>query len=180
MCEGQEDCNLCRQQPEPATRHVSMQHQVYTNTSGRVSNFRAGLPLVMPACLPVLLVCWFGLAVISIGFLVLCNRGLRAVFNDPQVLPLMESFFVLADARIAHMPVPEGLVSRANSIVELSRESSVPMELMQAPTQAPEASAGASSSVAVPATVRSTPQESRSTTPERQALDVHMPFLRCA
>ena len=82
------------------------------------------------------------------------------------MLPLVESFFVLADARVAHMPIPDGLASRG-SVQEMSRESSVPMELVQAvPTEVPEAAASRLA------------HEPSSGSVERQALDVHMPFLR--
>ena len=65
---------------------------------------------------------------------------------------------MLADTRVAHLSLPEGLASRG-SLQEMSRESSVPMELVQiAPTD--------------------TLADSSAVTQDRQAVDVHLSFLR--
>lgn len=73
---------------------------------------------------------------------------------------------MLADARAAHVPMPEHLASRGSvSLAELSRESSVPMELVTAvPTDVPEAAARLADVSAGIA--------------DRQAIDVHKSFLR--
>ncbi|KAK9785185.1 hypothetical protein WJX73_010540, partial [Symbiochloris irregularis] len=88
-----------------------------------------------------------------------------------SVLPLVEAFFVLAGTRVAHLPPPENLPSlstRPSAILaDLSRESSVPMELAGAePTPTPSRAASVAASIDV--------------AQDRAALDVHLTFLRFA
>ena len=77
---------------------------------------------------------------------------------------------MLADTRVAHLPAPEqGLLStRGSAMLDLSRESSVPMEL----TVAAESAISQAASRTASAEIASGLLQDRST------LDMHLGFLR--
>lgn len=79
--------------------------------------------------------------------------------QTPQVLPFVEAFFVLCDARTSHLPQPEPALLRAASS-DLARVGS-------GATGAPS-----TAGLLTPAASGQLPQQ------QRAVLDAHLPFLR--
>ena len=74
-----------------------------------------------------------------------------------QVLPLLKAFFVLCEARTAHLPAPAGAAgARRAASLDLSRGASMDM---------PELATQPSTALSIF---------------DKAAVEAHLPFLRCA